>query len=106
MKIAIYGKGGIGKSTIASNLSYSLSKKGYRVVQIGCDPKSDSTRPLLKGRHQRTVTYGQTYGDLPAPTSAGKTFAGWFTEQSGGTQVKADTQVMFVDTQTLYAHWN
>ncbi|MBQ3685304.1 MAG: AAA family ATPase [Candidatus Methanomethylophilaceae archaeon] len=56
MKIAIYGKGGIGKSTIASNLSYSLSKKGYRVVQIGCDPKSDSTRPLLKGRHQRTVT--------------------------------------------------
>ena len=56
MRIAVYGKGGIGKSTITSNLSYSLSKKGYKVVQIGCDPKCDSTRPLLKGRYQRTVT--------------------------------------------------
>jgi len=54
----------------------------------------------------KTVAYGQTYGDLPQPTSGGKTFAGWFTEQSGGSQVKADTKVMFVDTQTLYAHWN
>ena len=49
---------------------------------------------------------GQTCGDLPAPTSGGKTFAGWFTEQSGGSEVKADTKVMYVDTQTLYAHWN
>ena len=38
-KIAIYGKGGIGKSTTTSNLSAALAKKGYRVMQIGCDPK-------------------------------------------------------------------
>lgn len=54
----------------------------------------------------KTVTYGQTYGDLPAPASGGKTFAGWFTEQSGGSEVKADTKVMYVDSQTLYAHWD
>ena len=56
MRIAVYGKGGIGKSTITSNLSYSLSRMGHKVIQIGCDPKCDSTRPLLKGRYQTTVT--------------------------------------------------
>jgi len=43
---AIYGKGGIGKSTIASHISITLQTKGYRVLQIGCDPKHDSTFPL------------------------------------------------------------
>ena len=41
--IAIYGKGGIGKSTTTSNISAALAESGYRVIQIGCDPKSDST---------------------------------------------------------------
>ncbi|MBC8128793.1 MAG: AAA family ATPase, partial [Rhizobiaceae bacterium] len=40
---AIYGKGGIGKSTTSSNLSVAFSKLGKRVLQIGCDPKHDST---------------------------------------------------------------
>lgn len=53
--IAVYGKGGIGKSTVSSNLSYSLTGRGLQVVQIGCDPKHDSTRQLLKGRSPRTV---------------------------------------------------
>lgn len=54
-KIAIYGKGGIGKSTTTSNLSAALSGKGYRVMQIGCDPKADSTKNLMGGKRIPTV---------------------------------------------------
>ncbi len=54
MKIAIYGKGGIGKSTISANLSAALSKNS-RVLQIGCDPKHDSTRLLLGCKTLETV---------------------------------------------------
>ncbi|MEM9881028.1 MAG: AAA family ATPase, partial [Pseudomonadota bacterium] len=43
---AVYGKGGIGKSTTSSNLSAAFSKLGKRVLQIGCDPKHDSTFTL------------------------------------------------------------
>ncbi|MBB4612289.1 ferredoxin:protochlorophyllide reductase (ATP-dependent) iron-sulfur ATP-binding protein [Novosphingobium taihuense] len=46
--IAVYGKGGIGKSTTSSNLSAAFSKLGHRVLQIGCDPKHDSTFTLTK----------------------------------------------------------
>lgn len=53
--IAIYGKGGIGKSTTTSNLSAALSTMGYRVIQIGCDPKSDSTSTLRNGDFLPTV---------------------------------------------------
>ncbi len=48
-KIAIYGKGGIGKSTVTSNLAAALATLGKRVIQIGCDPKADSTVNLLRG---------------------------------------------------------
>ena len=54
-KIAIYGKGGIGKSTVVSNMSAALAKLGYTVMQIGCDPKSDSTRTLMGGVRIPTV---------------------------------------------------
>jgi nitrogenase iron protein NifH len=54
-QIAIYGKGGIGKSTIASNLSMALSEMGLKVMQVGCDPKRDSTRSLTSGRLIPTV---------------------------------------------------
>jgi len=49
-QIAIYGKGGIGKSTIASNISAALNEQGVNVMQVGCDPKRDSTR-ILAGGH-------------------------------------------------------
>ncbi len=54
-EIAIYGKGGIGKSTLASNISAALSVSGSRVLQIGCDPKHDSTRLLMRGKRIETV---------------------------------------------------
>jgi len=54
-RIAIYGKGGIGKSTVASNITATLSKIGFRVLQIGCDPKQDSTRLLMNGFSIPTV---------------------------------------------------
>jgi nitrogenase iron protein NifH len=50
IKAAIYGKGGIGKSTVTSNLSAAFAVLGKRVIQIGCDPKADSTTNLLAGR--------------------------------------------------------
>ncbi len=54
-RFAIYGKGGIGKSTTTSNLSAALAQKGYRVMQIGCDPKADSTKNLMGGQRIQTV---------------------------------------------------
>ncbi|MBN2141582.1 MAG: nitrogen fixation protein NifH [Desulfovibrionaceae bacterium] len=49
IKVAIYGKGGIGKSTVASGISAALGLQGYNVMQLGCDPKTDSTINLLGG---------------------------------------------------------
>ena len=49
-RIAFYGKGGIGKSTIATNVSALLAMQGKKVLHIGCDPKADSTRLLCKKR--------------------------------------------------------
>lgn len=54
-QIAIYGKGGIGKSTTTSNISAALSTLGYKVMQFGCDPKSDSTNTLRGGDYIPTV---------------------------------------------------
>ena len=50
IKLAFYGKGGIGKSTTVSNLSLALAEKGLRIMQIGCDPKADSTALLRSGK--------------------------------------------------------
>jgi nitrogenase iron protein NifH len=54
-KVAIYGKGGIGKSTTTQNTVAALAEMGKRVMVVGCDPKADSTRLLLGGLAQKTV---------------------------------------------------
>jgi nitrogenase iron protein NifH len=54
-KIAIYGKGGIGKSTTTQNTVAALAEMGKKVMVVGCDPKADSTRLLLGGLAQQTV---------------------------------------------------
>jgi len=64
VKLAVYGKGGIGKSTTSCNISVALAKRGKKVLQIGCDPKHDSTftltgyliPPLLTPFKKKTFT--------------------------------------------------
>ena len=55
IRIAVYGKGGIGKSTTVSNVAAALAEMGLKVMQIGCDPKADSTINLLGGEPLRPV---------------------------------------------------
>ena len=55
LKVAIYGKGGIGKSTVTSNLAAAFATMGKKVIQIGCDPKADSTMQLRHGEAVPTV---------------------------------------------------
>ena len=54
-KVAIYGKGGIGKSTTTQNTVAGLAEMGRKVMVVGCDPKADSTRLLLGGLAQKSV---------------------------------------------------
>ncbi|WP_303851320.1 nitrogenase iron protein NifH [Seleniivibrio woodruffii] len=54
-KIAVYGKGGIGKSTTVSNISAAMASMGLTVLQVGCDPKADSSRNLTGGQNIPTV---------------------------------------------------
>jgi nitrogenase iron protein NifH len=54
---AIYGKGGIGKSTTTQNLVAALAESGKKVMIVGCDPKADSTRLILHSKAQTTVMH-------------------------------------------------
>jgi nitrogenase iron protein NifH len=54
-QLAVYGKGGIGKSMISSHISFALADMGLRVLHLGCDPKHDSTRLLLGGQMPRAI---------------------------------------------------
>lgn len=67
LKIAVYGKGGIGKSTTTSNISAALASSGLTVMQIGCDPKADSTKNLVAGKSLTTVLDAiREHGDATA----------------------------------------
>ena len=85
-KFAIYGKGGIGKSTTAANISASLARLGKKVIQIGCDPKADSTWNLLHGEPVMPVMdYYRTYTEEPDFEHIGKTgYGGVFCIETGG----------------------
>ena len=85
-KIAIYGKGGIGKSTTTSNLSAALSKMGLKVMQVGCDPKADSTKNLMGGERIPTVLDQiAAKGDLVSLTDiAFEGYGGVICVESGG----------------------
>lgn len=85
-KYAIYGKGGIGKSTITSALSAALASMGYSVMQIGCDPKADSTTSLLGGKEQISVMeYLSTHEESPGLKEiVQKGYGGVYCVEAGG----------------------
>lgn len=83
--IAIYGKGGIGKSTTTSNISAALAEAGYKVIQIGCDPKSDSTNTLRGNAYLPTVLDSLREGNKVHLSDVSlKGFGGVLCIESGG----------------------
>ncbi len=85
-KIAIYGKGGIGKSTTTQNTVAALIEMGRKVMVVGCDPKSDSTRLLLGGLAQKTVldTLREEGEDVDLEDIRREGFGGCLCTESGG----------------------
>jgi nitrogenase iron protein NifH len=85
-KIAIYGKGGIGKSTTTQNTVAGLAEMGRKVMVVGCDPKADSTRLLLGGLAQRTVldTLREEGEDVELEDVRKTGFSGVLCTESGG----------------------
>jgi nitrogenase iron protein NifH len=86
-QVAIYGKGGIGKSTTTQNLTSAMAEMGKKIMLVGCDPKADSTRLLLGGKMQVTVLdtlrkYGTDAVDLDVVRHTG--FGGIKCIESGG----------------------
>ena len=85
-KVAIYGKGGIGKSTTTQNTVAALVEMGKKVMVVGCDPKADSTRLLLGGLAQQTVldTLREEGEDVELCDIRRNGFGGTLCVESGG----------------------
>jgi nitrogenase iron protein NifH len=85
-KVAIYGKGGIGKSTTTQNTVAGLAEMGKKVMVVGCDPKADSTRLLLGGLAQKTVldTLREEGEDVELEDVRKAGFGGSLCTESGG----------------------
>ena len=81
---------------------YLVSGAVARPLTVTFDPNGGT---LADADKTRSLTTGDTYGTLPVPNYEGYDFAGWYTEQNGGTEIKENTTVTVFGTQTLYAHW-
>ena len=86
IRIAVYGKGGIGKSTTVSNVAAALAEKGMKVMQIGCDPKADSTILLRHGKEVPTVLdlYNKKRQDLKLEDMVQTGYGGVVCVEAGG----------------------
>jgi nitrogenase iron protein NifH len=85
-QVAIYGKGGIGKSTTTQNLNAGLAAMGKKIMIVGCDPKADSTRLILGGLAQQTVldTLREEGDDVELELVLKEGYAGIRCVESGG----------------------
>jgi len=85
-QVAIYGKGGIGKSTTTQNLNAGLASMGKKIMIVGCDPKADSTRLVLGGLAQQTVldTLREAGDDVELDLVLKQGFGGIKCVESGG----------------------
>ncbi len=85
-QVAIYGKGGIGKSTTTQNLTGALGEMGKHIMIVGCDPKADSTRLILGGLAQQTVldTLREEGDDIDLDLILKTGYAGIRCVESGG----------------------
>ena len=81
---------------------YLVSGAVVRPITVTFDPNGGT---LAEADKTKSLTTGDTYGTLPVPNYEGYDFAGWYTEQNGGTKIESDTTVTVFGTQTLYAHW-
>ena len=104
-------------------VGWNLSVAGNGIILTKDDPVAAESRTVYSqwspnvytvtfdanggsvSQSSKTVTYASTYGDLPTPTRADYTFAGWYTEESGGTKIEQSTKVSITSEQTLYARW-
>ena len=81
---------------------YLVSGAVARPLTVTFDPNGGT---LDEADKTRSLMTGEPYGTLPVPSYEGYDFAGWYTEQNGGTEIKENTTVTVFGTQTLYAHW-
>lgn len=81
---------------------YLVSGAVARSLTVTFDPNGGT---LDEADKTKSLTTGETYGTLPIPIYTGYDFAGWYTEKTGGTEIKENTTVTVFGTQTLYAHW-